>query len=531
MAHAILVNHLEPPAEGSAEQRFEKDRIKIGRCRDNDVAIEGEKLSRYHAEIFVSEGKLRVKDLGSRNGTWVNGARVNGEAAFEPADVLMLGEGGPKVRASVVTPAPSPAPAAPQEPPARANPGKETLVEQLAALPLERSAEPPPPAQRGEAGRGAAGPGVGQSTFFLAMDTLQAQQRTRTQKIIAAAVAFVTVVVLLVTLVAVLLVRSSSSDGARYGDELRRLEEKIRAGEERSAELEAQIKERDDALEQLKSRQGLSDTERADQIARTEGQLSSLRSELKRNQDAIGAGAQVWADLVERYKESVFLCVSRSKDSSGFGTAFAVNADGLLATNAHVALLMKPDAETLVIQNGTGRVFSVKERATSPEFTGPASPDVGLLRIDTQGTKLVPLPLASDEELAKIRIGGQLGTLGFPGELAQTYFQSFDSKNKRFKSAVATFKDGWIGQITNYKSEVADFKASTRIQHSAALTGGTSGSPMFTADGKVVALNNSSLDIVVPRGGQRITTKSAAQIGYAIRVDELRRFMKEKGWQ
>jgi hypothetical protein len=36
---------------------------------------------------------------------------------------------------------------------------------------------------------------------------------------------------------------------------------------------------------------------------------------------------------------------------------------------------------------------------------------------------------------------------------------------------------------------------------------------------------------VVPRAGQqKITTKSAAQIGYAIRVDELRRFMSEKGW-
>jgi pSer/pThr/pTyr-binding forkhead associated (FHA) protein len=512
MAHEIQVLYLERPAEGAAERRFPKERVRIGRCRDNDVAIEGDKLSRYHAELFIAGGKLRVKDLGSRNGTWVNGSRVAGEASVEPSDVLVLGEGGPAIRASVV-------------PLERANPGAETLLEKLDSLPVDRSAGASEASREPEPRKA-----IGQSTLMLAMDAMQAEQRSRTQKIIAFAVAAVTFVVLVVVLAAIAIVNRSSADSARHDEELRRLEEKIRTAEERSAELEAQIEERDVELDQLRSRQGLSESERAELIARTEGQLSSLRSELRKSQEAMGASAQVWADLVERYKESIFLCVSRSREGSGFGTAFAVREDGLLATNAHVALLMKPGAETLVIQNGTGKVFTLEDRASSSEFTGPSSPDVGLLKIATGGARLVPLPLAADAELARLRIGTQLGTIGFPGELGQTYFRSFDSQSKTYRSAVATFKDGWIGAITNYRSEVADFKTSTRIQHSASLTGGTSGSPMFTADGKVVALNNSSLDIVVPRGGQRITTKSAAQIGYAVRVDELRRFMKEKGW-
>ena len=109
---------------------------------------------------------------------------------------------------------------------------------------------------------------------------------------------------------------------------------------------------------------------------------------------------------------------------------------------------------------------------------------------------------------------------------------SADSHVSPPREAVAEYLDpAYREWLDAYRSEAADFKSSTRIQHSASLTGGTSGSPMFTADGKVVALNNSSLDIVVPRGAQKtITTKSAAQIGYAIRVDELRRFMEEKGW-
>src|SRR5271170_1288043 len=101
MAYEILVSNVEP--RNDREQRFQKDRVRIGRCRDNDLAFEGStKLSRYHAEIFVSDGKIRVRDLGSRNGTWVNDKRVPGEAPVEPVDVLRLGEGGPAIKVALV---------------------------------------------------------------------------------------------------------------------------------------------------------------------------------------------------------------------------------------------------------------------------------------------------------------------------------------------------------------------------------------------------------------------------------------------
>jgi DNA-binding NtrC family response regulator len=52
----------------------------------------GQGTSRRHAEIRVERGAPTLHDLGSRNGTWVNGARIAGPRALRPGDVIRLGE-------------------------------------------------------------------------------------------------------------------------------------------------------------------------------------------------------------------------------------------------------------------------------------------------------------------------------------------------------------------------------------------------------------------------------------------------------
>jgi pSer/pThr/pTyr-binding forkhead associated (FHA) protein len=47
-------------------------------------------VSRRHAELRAEDGRWIVRDLGSSNGTWVNGRRVM-EAEVRPGDVLHLG--------------------------------------------------------------------------------------------------------------------------------------------------------------------------------------------------------------------------------------------------------------------------------------------------------------------------------------------------------------------------------------------------------------------------------------------------------
>ena len=49
----------------------------IGRASSNEIPVADERSSRRHAEIFFEEGSWKVRDLGSRNGTYVDGQRIS----------------------------------------------------------------------------------------------------------------------------------------------------------------------------------------------------------------------------------------------------------------------------------------------------------------------------------------------------------------------------------------------------------------------------------------------------------------------
>ncbi|HVY62106.1 MAG TPA: trypsin-like peptidase domain-containing protein, partial [Planctomycetota bacterium] len=559
MSTEIVITHVASSTLAGQTQRFRKDRVRIGRRPDNDVALDPErdrKASSYHAEVFAERGGLYVKDSGSQNGTYVNGSKIAGPTSVGPADVIRLGESGPEMRAEL----------------ARAGASEATAN------------EPSPAAIRG-AGTGA-GPGgkqgIGQQTLARAIDAATVAERGRSRRALFATLGVVDVLLagggVWVSLrtqdvektraEAERLAREQEAikadvaDARKSADALRAetkehldatmksqaaeiaaLEGKIGGSEARVARLIVEIQERDRALEEIRQKQNISEDEREAMRAETEKTLQGLRDELKKSEEEVrkaagASNAADWADLVEKYKESIFLVVGQNPDgNTGIGTAFVVRGNGLLATNAHVAIMLQGMKVQVCIQNGTGRIFKVKRAKPHPDFKTPQSPDVALIEIDTEGAALAALPLATEADLRKLRIGTHLGTLGYPGELMDVYLSSVDQQNKRVKTAIATFKDGWIGRITNYQVEQCPFESSTLIQHSASLSGGTSGSPMFTADGKVIALNNAGLDNFVvtqaPEGGKDskiVRTPSAAQIGFAIRVDELQRFMAATGW-
>jgi membrane-bound lytic murein transglycosylase D len=69
----------------------------VGRGAECDLRIETGEVSRTHAEFLPRDGGWWVRDLGSTNGTWLNGERV--EEAPLPADgLLQLGRKGPLLR-------------------------------------------------------------------------------------------------------------------------------------------------------------------------------------------------------------------------------------------------------------------------------------------------------------------------------------------------------------------------------------------------------------------------------------------------
>ena len=68
------------------------NRTVVGRAGDCDVVIGDERVSRHHACLWMEAGRVLVADLGSSNGTWVDGRRVGDSAApVEPGSVLTFG--------------------------------------------------------------------------------------------------------------------------------------------------------------------------------------------------------------------------------------------------------------------------------------------------------------------------------------------------------------------------------------------------------------------------------------------------------
>lgn len=64
--------------------------IVIGRLPECAVVLSDTNVSRHHAQVAIDDGEVVVTDLGSTNGTFVNGRRVS-RAAVRPGDELMIG--------------------------------------------------------------------------------------------------------------------------------------------------------------------------------------------------------------------------------------------------------------------------------------------------------------------------------------------------------------------------------------------------------------------------------------------------------
>jgi serine phosphatase RsbU (regulator of sigma subunit) len=81
------------PAEGEPFQRTVAGvaPVVVGRSSTVDLMIPDRMLSRRHARFYIEGGEWLVEDLGSHNGTFLNGSRVESPARLKDGDVLALG--------------------------------------------------------------------------------------------------------------------------------------------------------------------------------------------------------------------------------------------------------------------------------------------------------------------------------------------------------------------------------------------------------------------------------------------------------
>ncbi len=202
-----------------------------------------------------------------------------------------------------------------------------------------------------------------------------------------------------------------------------------------------------------------------------------------------------WKKIGEKTMGSVYQVLLKSNDGSrptAMGTAW-VSGDNTLTTNAHVAALFeraKNNNQTLVIAapDQPDSFIAVVGVKIHPAYAGfqkalienhaqlnaMGSYDVATLTIDVV-TKLAPkLNIASAADLQNLKPGEAIAYVGYPVE---------DAKNK----ATEQMRIGFISGSTDFLG-VGGNQIGELIYHTAAASGGASGSPIVNSKGDVVAI-------------------------------------------
>jgi transcriptional regulator with GAF, ATPase, and Fis domain len=65
--------------------------ITVGRAPTNAIVVKDERCSRNHAEVFQSQGQWMLRDLDSRNGTLVDGQRIQHDYHLQPGEIIRIG--------------------------------------------------------------------------------------------------------------------------------------------------------------------------------------------------------------------------------------------------------------------------------------------------------------------------------------------------------------------------------------------------------------------------------------------------------
>jgi S1-C subfamily serine protease len=199
---------------------------------------------------------------------------------------------------------------------------------------------------------------------------------------------------------------------------------------------------------------------------------------------------------------SVFLiAIDDGRSRTLVGTSFVVDADGVLATNAHIAAELQKrgvlsggkegsgaaaSARAVAIQGDTYVARRIVSVAIAPDWhAGSLRSDVALLRLEP-GPALAPLRLADQAAVAGITRGMPIATFGFPAV-------STDADKPRGRLSVDV-----VGDVRGEYLEVG-----------LGIAPGTSGSPVFNGSGVVVGIVAGGDFITGPDSPPRPTGSSA----------------------
>lgn len=102
----LLRMHQVAGAHAGRVLTFDQEVVRLGRMPDSDVAFDAHAdldASGRHAELHRQGDQWMLRDVGSRNGTFVNGEKV-AERLLSTGDVVECGFGGPRLRVELIPP-------------------------------------------------------------------------------------------------------------------------------------------------------------------------------------------------------------------------------------------------------------------------------------------------------------------------------------------------------------------------------------------------------------------------------------------
>jgi S1-C subfamily serine protease len=511
------------------------------------LRLPGEKIvSRVHSEIAVGpQGTPVLRDAHSRNGTLLNGIPVQGEAPLAEGGRIRLGSEGPELMvAELAIIGGSVAPAAPR-------PAGAGMPPRVAPVPPKSVAPPapPPPAPSptpgmarpvpAAAGRRSFG-GVGRTVFVrqLIQET-ELKHASRVRTVVWAFVALLIVGIGAVYVVSERRVRQTeaelaeqrealaaaraTSDSVRAADvaEFQQLSlalEAARAGSApaavvdslrtalndaraKTASLEIAFnRARDELGQQLSAADSLrrateAETRRLRQVLATSqaggvssAQLDSLRlavREAEERSSTIAAGLRAvrgadLAKIAEANQAAVGLVSVFAGGDIYDGSGFVITKSGYFVTNRHVAVPGGRTADSIHITMADQRTG---HRAQLVGAQPPGGPDVAVLRIPRY---VGPFIARADWDGTHVRQGEPAALIGFPAGVAAALDVS--------RTVRTSMSAGIFSKVT-----------AEQIQFDGFTVGGSSGSPVFNADGEVVAVHASGL-------------REAAGLGFAVPV-------------
>lgn len=472
-------------------------RIRLGRGDECEVRPRQEgdaAVSRVHAEIVcTSEGTAVIRDQRSRNGTLINGKRLEGAHQLAPRDRIMLGAGGPEllVESLTVTAAvhAAPVPRTPQVPAPEAAAPARKLPPRLSAAPAGRTMM-----LRGmieeSSKRSASRLRVVVWSFVVLMSgavggfywwtdyqqRVTARQLDEQRQALAAASEKTTALEGALQRAQLALNQQlAAGDSAQRAslDELARLRDEL---SEASAEAAA------GGQRESRASQGLLDSLRAairNQEERSAAISEQVRAVKSVNLAAISQAAGPAVGMVTAYRaEEVW-------DGSGF----VITRSGYFVTNRHVATDEGRPADSIFI-----RLADTQQRLRAEVVRLPAgdTPDLALLRIPNYAGPVIP---KIDWTGTRAKQGESAAMIGYPAGVSLAY----DFKTGEVRTSMSA---GIFAQVT------AD-----ELRFNGFSVGGSSGSPLFNADGEVVGVHRAGLREALAQG-QR-------QYGFAVPVRQL----------